>query len=140
MRRAEQFIHIRYTFVHKKMQTHLTDTPPSIINKYVTHIIHKRTCTLECPQFPHQSDIKQQSEGSQPELLICLNGCHSSTHFSNLLLSANSHLSPSLIIHLIWRPSAWLIRTFQEFQFFLAGGISAFLLVKMRYLTVPISP
>lgn len=140
MRCVELPIHIRYTFVHKEMQTHLTDTPPPIINKYVTHIVRKRTRTLECPQFPHQSDIKQRSEGSQPELLIWLNGCHSGTHVSHLFPSANSHLSLSLIIHLIWRPSAWLIRTFPEFHLFSAGGISAFLLlVRMSALAAHIS-
>lgn len=114
---------------------------PSIINSYVRRIIHKQSHTLDCPQFPFQSDIKQRSEGSRPELLIWLNGCHWGTRFSHLPPSANSHLSPSLIICLIWRPSAWLIRTFPEFHLFLAVGMSVFvLLVKMLALAAHFPP
>lgn len=94
--------------------------------------MHKHTHTVDCPQFPLQSDIKEGTKRSRPELFIWLNGCHWGTRFSHLPSSANSHLSLSLIIHLIWRPSAWLIRTFPESHLFLAIGTSEFLLlVKM---------
>lgn len=97
----------------------------SVINKLVTHFILKWTHTLDCPQFPHQSDIKQPCECSLPKLLIFLNGCHSSTGFSHLPLSTNSSWSHSLISCVIWSPSAWLIRTFPEFQLFFSVGTSA---------------
>lgn len=50
--------------------------------------------------------------------------------FLHLPPSYNSRLSPSLIIRVIWRPSAWLIGTFPEFHllFFPAIGMSVFIL------------
>lgn len=104
--------------------------PPSIINKYVAGITHKQTHTWDRPQFPLQSDIKQPAEGFPiAAVWSALNGCHWGTRFSHLPPSARSHLSLSLIIHLIWRPSVWLIGTFPEFHLFLAVGMSASLLL-----------
>lgn len=104
--------------------------PPSIINKYVAGITHKQTRTWDCPQFPLQSDIKQPAVGFPiAAFWSALNGCHWGTRFSHLPPSARSHLSLSLIIHLIWRPSVWLIGTFPEFHLFLAVGMSASLLL-----------
>lgn len=63
------------------------------------------------------------------ELFIRLNGCHSAARFCHLSPSASSNLSRLLIIRLIWRPSASLIRTFPESHLLLAVGMSTFMLL-----------
>lgn len=93
----------------------------SIINKNVTHIIHKhshiRLATIS-PPIRHQRSVWG-----------LWSGCHWGARFPHLPPSANSHVSLSLIVRLIWRPSARLITTFPTFHIFLAFGMSAFLLL-----------
>lgn len=71
-RRCEVFVHSGFTTQRDELETdagrsalHMARTKsqthwhtPSIINKYVTHVMHKHTHTVDCPQFPLQSDIK----------------------------------------------------------------------------------
>lgn len=132
-----QWIHMRYTHAHRHI-VHIT-LIHAFNHKQVCYTHYTQTAThIRLPTI--SPPIRHQTAVWGPGLLIWLNGCHWGTRFSHLPPSAHSHLSLSLIIRLIWRPSAWLIRTFPEFHLFLAVGMSAFLLlVKMLALTANFS-
>lgn len=91
----------------------------SIIGKHVTHVTHKhmRACTVSCP-ITHQRGFLDRGFSSGWMGVI-------QARFSHLPPSLSNHLMLLLIIHFIWRPSAWLIRTFLSCPCFWNVWISA---------------
>lgn len=90
---------------------------PSIIGKHVTHVLHKhmRLRTVSCP-ITHQRGFLEPSISSGEMSVM-------EAHVPPP--SVSNHLMLSPIIRLIWRPSAWLIRTFLSCPYFWNVWISA---------------